>query len=422
MTRFVDSIYLRGAGLTRQMIEACTNADMSGSLTEINQLDLTFTDPNWKLLKSGIFSINATVDVEDFAMEISSINTGQAAGIENVQLKCRSRIIRKLKNRRGTRVMKNATPSQFVISECKAVGAKYRVQGSGRRKQVARDVPQKGQQEVQNPPSSWTTFKRLADEEGFVCFETAGVIYFGRPSWLLSEGSIGAAYNVSYKLGPDNDNRPYDTPQAQRSDDSPGQTVSMTMHTSTLTRWRPGQRFQLHGVPTFETIYLVSRFQLDMLDPRNLVDVTGSVVTNPDATITAGQYARIGTLLASDFVYWVRKQLGDRYVTQTQAGLGSSNPNVWDGDELAQWAATQVGSFLPETADAQIEYCQSFGTLTSVADAAKRPGAILWRKGHIGISLGKGQIVESVNGRVGIRKGGATSRYTRAARVPGLLY
>jgi hypothetical protein len=422
MTRFVDSVYLRGAGLSRQLIESCTKAELNGSVTEINQLSLTFTDPGWALLKSGIFSINASVDVEDFAMEISAIATGEDAGIENVTLKCRSRIIRKLKNRRGTRVLKNSSASDFVISECKAVGAKYNVQATGKRKQVARDVAKAGQQEVDNPPSSWTTFNRLADEEGYICFETAGVIHFGRPSWFISGTSATAQWFIRYKQGNDDDNRMYSVPSGQRSADSPGQTVSFDMHTNSLTRFRPGVRFNIVGLPTFETTYLCTQFDIDMLDPMNLVSITGSIANNPDASLTTGNQARQGTRLASDLVYWVRKQLGDRYVTQTQVGLGSTNPNVFDGDELAQWAAVQVGSYLPDGADAQIAYCESFGTTLTVSSAQNKAGAILWRSGHIGISLGKGQIVESVNGKVGIRSGGATSRYTKAGLVPGILY
>lgn len=421
MTRFVDNVYLRGGGLSKQLAEAVTSASFSASLTDISQVDITFTDPGWALLKSGIFSINASVDIESYQMEIASISTGSDADeVENVNIKCRSRVIRKLKNRRGARVMRNVSPSEFVISECKAVGAKYRVQGSSKRKQVARDVPKDGQQEVSNPPSSWTTFKRLADEVGFVMFETAGVIYFGKPSWLISEGGSAWQY-FRYKSGKDDNGRVYSVPEADRSEDSTAESVKFTVHTNSLDWVKVGGRFNLSGVPTFETNYLVSSVSIDMTDPRNLVDVTGVLASNPDPSDTAKGQSRRGTQLRSDFVYWVRKQIGNRYA-DTQVGLGSNNPNTFDGDELAQWAASQVGIYLPETANLQIEFCESHGTLISVASAAKIAGTLLWRNNSIGISLGNGQIVESVRGKVGIRKGGATSRYSRAGKIPSMLY
>lgn len=423
MSRFVDDIYLRGAGLSKQLIESVTECKMDGSFSAINQITITFIDPGWKILNSGILSLNASVSVEDFEMEIASVDTGDSAGIENVTIKCRSKVIRQLKNRRGTRVLKHASPSDFVISECKAIGAKYKVQGSADRKQVARDVPKKGTQEVETPPSSWTTFNRFSGELGYVCFETAGVIYFGRPSYFISEGAINDTFlTYHYHSGKDDDHRTYSVPSGTRSVDSPGQSVQFDVHVASLKTIRTGMRFHLEGVPTFNTNYLVTQFSIDMLDPQRIVSITGGVAMNPDAQETTGRQERRGTRLASDFVYWVQKQIGNKYVSNTQAGLGDFDPNTFDGDELAQWAAAQVGVYLPEGANNQIEYCESFGTTMSLSSGIKTRGAILWRDGHIGIVVGNDQVIESISGRVGIKKGGAASRYKRAAKVPSLFY
>lgn len=279
MTRFVDNVRLSGGKLSKQLIEAVMSADISGSITDVTQIEIKFTDPDWKLLKSGIFKLGYSVDIEDFDMEIASIDTGDDETIENVSIKCRPRVIRKLKARKGARVMKNASPSDFVISECRAVGAKYKVQKTARRKQVARDVPKKGQNETSNPPSSWTTFKRLAEEVGFLMFESAGIIYFGKPSWLLSNAGT-TLYTYRYGSGKDDDYRTYDVPNCTRSQDSTGQEVSFAVRVPSLTRIRPGVRFKLTGVPTFETNYLVSKFKLDMTDPKNVVDLTGVLASN----------------------------------------------------------------------------------------------------------------------------------------------
>lgn len=423
MSRFVDDIYLRGAGLSKQLIEAVTSCTMDGSLTDINQIAIDFIDPGWKILNSGIFSLNASVSVEDFEHEIASIDTGDQAGVESVTIKCRSKVIRKLKNRRGTRVMKNASPSEFIISECKAVGAKYKVQSSAKRKQVARDTPKKGAQEVETPPSSWTTFNRLADEIGYICFETAGVIYFGRPSYFISEGAINETFlTYHHKSGADDDHRTYSVPSGTRSVDSPGQSVQFDVHVASLKTIRTGMRFHLEGVPTFDTNYLVTRFSIDMTDPRKLCSITGGVALNPNPSEDAGKQERRGTRLASDFVYWVQKQIGNKYVSNTQTALGAFDPNTFDGDELVQWAAAQVGVYMPETANNQIEYCESFGTTVSLATGIKTRGAILWRDNHIGIVVGNDQVIESIGGKVGIKKGGAASRYKRAGKIPSLLY
>lgn len=422
MALLIDDVYLRGGGLGRDLISACTAASLSGSMGQISQLEMTFTDPGWKLLQSGIFSINASVDIETYQLEIAAISTGNDVGIENVTVKCRPRVIRKLKDRRGTRVLKNASPSDFIISECKAVGAKYKVQGSADRTQVARDVPASGTQEVDSPPSSWTTFNRFADELGYVVFESNSTIYFGRPSFFISEGAINKTFLVyRYKEGPDDDWRMYDVPSATRSADSPGQTVDMTVRVPTATRISTGLRVNVSGVPTFQTNYLVTKFSLDLLDPRKLCGVQLGVAMNPDASSDGGGQPHRGTRTVNDFLYWVEKQFGNTYVSNTQVALGSFDPNAFDGDELVQWAAAQVGVYMPEGPNDQIEYCQSNGTLITVDGARKQRGAILWRNNHIAISFGNNDIVESVNGKVGLRKGGS-GKYTRAGKIPGLLY
>lgn len=423
MARFIDDVRLRGAGLSKQLIESLRDAKVSGSTTEINQIDMTFTDPGWTLLRSGIFSLNASVDAEGFQMEIAAIDLGDDEGVENVSLKCRPRIVRKLKERRGARVMKNASPSEFIISECRAIGAKYHVQPSGKRKQVARDVPKKGTQEVDNPPSSWTTFKRLANEVGYIVFEANGVIHFGRPSWLISSGAINQTIiPYRYKSGSDDDYRIVTVPNARRSLDSPGEDVSFTARIPRLSSVNTGMRFSLSNVPTFSTNYLITRFNVDMLDVRQYADITGAVAMNPAPQEDVGWQPRRGTRLSADFVYWVQKQIGNRYTTGTQVNLGSFDPNRFDGAELVQWGAAQVGVYVPEGSDAIIEYCEANGTIVSMDRAERFRGAILWRKGYMGISLGNGQVIEAVNGKVGIRKGNPSSRYERAAFIPGLKY
>jgi len=280
MARFVDDVRISGKAIrgSRDLVNNLTAASMSGSLTEITQIDMTFVDPNFALIKTGVFRLGNSVDIEDFDMEIASVSTGGSPGAEEITVKARPRIVRKLKNRRGARVMKNTSPSEFIRSECRAVGAKYSVQDTAKRKQVARDVPKKGQGEVETPPSSWTTFQRLANESGFVMFETAGRIHFGKPNWLIKLSSVDVL-RYRYKTGRDDNLRTYDVPVGTRSLDSPGETVDFTARATTLNTIRTGSRFSISNFP-FGSIYLVTRFSIDMMDPQNLVQVTGALSAN----------------------------------------------------------------------------------------------------------------------------------------------
>lgn len=131
---------------------------------------------------------------------------------------------------------------------------------------------------------------------------------------------------------------------------------------------------------------------------------------------------RRDTCSALDFIYWIQKQIGDKFVTGIQVSLEAPNPVAFDGAELVRWSAAQVGVFMPIGPDSQIAYCAAKGTEILVADAIRVRGAILWNTGRIGISLGGSRIIEEVTGRVGIVKGGADKRYIRAGKIPGLIY
>jgi hypothetical protein len=420
-TPFLDKIAIRGGGMTRQMRTAVLSAKLDGSMSEVNQLDLTFADNGFNILRSGLLTLKAGVDIDDFSLEIAAITTGEQDGYETVTIKARPRIVRRLKDRRGAKVMKKVSPSEFVISECRAVGARYHVQGSADRKTVARDVPKKGSQEVDNPPSSWTTFKRLADELGYVLFETGGVIHFGRPSWLISNASDDNTVIARHR-GAINDDRMVTIPVATRSLDSPSQSISGSLRVNSPRHIRSGMRLELSGVPTFDDKYLVSSFSIDLLDPKLIADFTAATALNPNPGGDGGQEPRRGTRLASDFAYWVQKQVGDKYSRTVEVNTGAFSVGTFNGEELVEWAASQIGAFMPDGANNQIEYCEAHGTLTDVNTALKKRGALLWRNNFMAVSLGNHTVVEPVNGRIGVRKKAKTSQYKRAGYVPGVKY
>lgn len=421
----IDNVRVMGSGLNADIRSALTKAKVDGSLTEITQLEMTFTDRGWSLLGSGLIAPGMSVQLDDFNFEISVINTGADGTIENVTVKCRPIIVRKLRERRGPKVMKNVSPSEFVQVECQAVGAKSVVQPSPRRSQVARDVPKQGDQEVEQPPSSWTTFGRLSKELGFIMFEAAGTIYFGKPSWLLAPVGRLSTFTANYKVGAEN-TRVAGVPQCERSKDSPSVTVGVSAIVTSTSAVRPGKKLVLDGVPTFNGEYIVASFDVDLLGAVNEVSISAATPIDPapDNKAASGSKTntRQGTRLASDFIYWIQRQIGNSYVTGVEANPAVADPNVWDGSELVEWSAYQVGAFMPNHPNDQIEYCKASGTEISVTAGIATRGAILWRSNYVGISLGGGQVIEQVKGKVGLVKGGAAARYTRAGKVPGILY
>lgn len=416
----IDSVTFRGSGLTRDLRQALVSASFNSSVSQISQVDMQFTDKDWKILGSNLITMGMSVDIGGLQMEVSVLETGDTNGVESFSVKCRPRFVRALKRRVGTRVMKNVSPSQFVAEECKAVGIKYRVQSSARRNQVARDLPKEGTQEVENPPSSWTTFTRLARELGYLAFDSGNQFFFGKPTYFHSEGFYANTY-ANYVRGKSGPGHVYTVPQLTRSFDSPGESLSTTMHTDSVMGILPGMRLFLKGVPTFDGEYLITSVDLDLLAARPLVNVEAGTALN-DAPSGDGADKHKGTLSSADFVYWVLKQIGNTYRAGVQTELGADDPSVFDGSELVQWGAAQVGAFMPDMPNDQMAYMRNRGTAIGVQAAVRTRGAILWRDNYVGISLGDGRVVEEVHGRVNITGRNAVNRFSDGGRIPGIQY
>ena len=311
----INDLIIMGSGLNQSVRDSMASASISADLQAVTQLDFTLYDKRWAMLETGLFKLNMSVQLGNFNLEIASIATGDQGGLETVAIKCRPKAVRLLKARQGTRVLRNSSPTDFVVSECQALGIPVLAQSSAKRSTVARDVPQKGESpEITNPPSSWTTFSRLATELGYVMFEACGVIHFGKPSWLLQDAGLGNVA-ANYITGDEDDSRTVLVPKCTRTEDDPATTVAVGLIVGSVDYARPGKSLTLAGVPTFNGQYLITEFQADLLITPNVVSITAGTPLNPSpeppTTGSTTNTTRLGTSLAADFVYWVQKQVGD---------------------------------------------------------------------------------------------------------------
>lgn len=138
---------------------------------------------------------------------------------------------------------------------------------------------------------------------------------------------------------------------------------------------------------------------------------------------------RRNTKSVYDFIYWIYTQIGDDFEVKVRSSFPTPglDPTAFDGAELVQWAANQVGLYMPRTANEQIEWCRKNGTEIPLMEGILTRGAILWtddfHDGHIGISIGKSRVIQDdANGRVSVVVGDASKVYKRAGKIPGLLY
>ncbi|WP_217442055.1 MULTISPECIES: peptidoglycan-binding protein [Myxococcus] len=126
---------------------------------------------------------------------------------------------------------------------------------------------------------------------------------------------------------------------------------------------------------------------------------------------------------AEAFVQKALAQKGDRYVFGAETNLNDPNPSKFDCSELVQWAAHQAGVSVPDGTMNQVPYFKQKGTTISVDEALRTRGALLYRPGHVAISLGDGRTIEARGSAYGVGIFNANGRgWTSGALIPGLKY
>ncbi len=126
---------------------------------------------------------------------------------------------------------------------------------------------------------------------------------------------------------------------------------------------------------------------------------------------------------AEAFVQRALAQSGDRYVFGAEANPNDPNPRAFDCSELVQWAAAQVGVSIPDGTMNQLPHIQRAGLTIPVARAIGTRGALLFRPGHVAISLGDGRTIEAKGSKYGVGVFSAHGRgWTVGGLIPGMRY
>lgn len=140
---------------------------------------------------------------------------------------------------------------------------------------------------------------------------------------------------------------------------------------------------------------------------------------------------------ASDFVFALLSQDGDRYVFGAPAKRSDSNPKAFDCSSLVRWACDRVGVVpaMPAGSWHQATHCRKHNTLITPDKAIQTAGALLFyfssspfqgvrpKSAHVAISLGNGKTIEARNARMGVGRFSALNRaWVLGAHVPGLTH
>jgi cell wall-associated NlpC family hydrolase len=423
----LGQLIVRGSKLSADVAESVVAGSVSLSTAEVTELQLTIVDTGFELLRSGLFSAGTPTsrgsrcDYGRLAMEVRAIEVAPRGEDHVLTVTARSLFATMARRTKG-KLKRDTSPTDYVRSSAKNLGLAVVAQPSAKRHKVG---PSKGEFE-------WDTWQRLATELGYDCFEAAGVLYFGKPTWLIDHTLELVVAWKGARTGDHID----ELPRCRRTgdDDKRLATVAAALRGPLGAKALPGQRFTLDGVPLFDGAYMVDTVTASLADNAP-VAVTAVTPINPkpqppakhvrapggDTSSTPGggtSPAPTGGKSAAAFVAVALSQLGDSYVYGAEASASDPNPSAFDCSELVQWALGRVGVPFTDYSLSQIDACQGI----SVEQAIGTRGALLWHPGHIAISLGNGKTVEAANPEAGVVSYGAAGRFARGGLVPSLAY
>lgn len=273
----IGDLTFRGRRLPDKVIASLSTIDLDMGISQVTEMTLTFDDPTFDILKSGIFDLDTQVRYRGLELRVSVLETNAGGGMGGVTVRCRPNAVHKLKKLRGTFVMQNVSPATYVATECKKAGIKAPIaQSSPVKKRIARDVKEKGDDyDETNFPSAWTTFQRLANEIGYVMYEVGGIIYFGKPTWLVKKQP-----KLEVKWYPENGKEPYTIPEFRQSIDSEDIEVSLSLPLERSGNVYPGLGLAIEGFPKFSGNYLVTAVNYPLAGVGT-ISVTASTIRNP---------------------------------------------------------------------------------------------------------------------------------------------
>jgi cell wall-associated NlpC family hydrolase len=398
-------IIARGKPLNDDLAGLLLSGKVELSTAEVSQITLTFADPSLTLLGSRLFdpprqvgAAGSALDYAGLRFEVAAVEVGDDSGVTTLGVVARSLGMQKLRrpfNAADTPVLtpvypmpgqpgfigpvtqdqinaakslpnpapaggaRGLSPTDWVRQQAEYVGLRFRGEESATRDMIAPTTDDQTKQ----TETLWAVIQRLAKELGFVAFESAGVLYFGRPTWLADHATSlrvnwGGTPSPGGLLSP---------PKCRRTGDDPKNHASATIDLSfaaTLDdQMTPGMALDLTGVPTFAGRYLVQSVSIPLADDEPIAlsaatpinpepeppgagaagasgSWSGIVDDNGAPQLAAGSFAGValsGEQLSNAGIIWhVGRQMGadsnDRIMSIMCAMQESSLVNLTGGD------------------------------------------------------------------------------------------
>lgn len=396
--RRLAALVVNGAHLRADLVAAITSASVNLSSQQISTLSFTVNDADVALLHRDAFAKGSPVDYGSLALQVESRQVVDNGGLPALQATCRSRVIGKLKTAKGGHIRTHLSPSTYIGVDVRAAGGRLLAQPSPVRATIARV------HDAQTNETAFDVHVRLASELGFLYFEAEGVVYFGKPSWLVRQMPV---IPIAW-AGRGTDGRLYSVPHMRDdvADIAAGTTGTLTGNPDFLEVAVPGRAVSLRGMGSYDGLYLVTglSMQLDGYSPASLEIATpiDPVPQPPDVT-AAGKSPTIGAAAGGPASAKAKAAI-DAFssVIGTPYRFGGAEPGGFDCSGGTQWAYGRAGVTLPRTAAAQWN-SGAHPDLGPGPNLAKlRPGDLLfWATDtanpasihHVAMYIGNGQMI-----------------------------
>lgn len=301
-----DALTVAGVPADAQTEAALISAKLSLSTSEVTQLELTFED-------DGLIGIGSTslghlgtligYGPLDLAIEAVEFGGG-TAGTGGVTVTARPAGIAHLRDLYGPQTFTGFSPSDFVALCAGLANLHAVIQPSTTRPSiVVADASTSSTAGVTSKAETyWAACGRLADEVGYLLFEAAGTLFFGKPSWLIS---IVPPLPLAWSFGDQRIRLDPSAPGGYTLDATPAPAgilttpvvrVSVDPDTGTEAReltvdvtpgflrgkWTTGAKAALTGLgAAADGDFLITGIDVDLRKPDAAATLTGAVTPDP---------------------------------------------------------------------------------------------------------------------------------------------
>ena len=446
------------------------------TVSDVSEITFTLADPGLVLFNTLNFSLDDWIMWQAFPWMISSVQIDQLDnGLEGSSLVVRSAGAELFKTQRsgpfGGSVVQMLeqcaglpmpgtggdrgplyTPSQFSPPSLTNAAFGVAIDPGLPSASVMRSIPN-----VANPSmveTDWAMFSRVAAELRAWFFESEGVFWLGRPSWIVSKTR---QFKVGWMNGWGGDEyyRAVTCPQWSVDRDTLPTTgmIQVQLPRTRGEQVRPGMRMNVQGMGVRDSHgpdlydanvteapgYIVTKVTWPLDHGDTPVSVYAQEPVDPYPSDALFPYsapvkapapalngkAAAGTKQSIDFVNDAFTYKGAPYL------LGGNSRTGIDCSGLVQQALAFVGIQAPRTSGAQFSWCQQENTIIPLSQAYNTYGALLFAPAdgsdHVAISLGNGTCIEAWLMPYGVTvqpvgQGTGFIPFGSAGLVPGLVY